>query len=137
MPDERFSALTSTLIFLGAGSGGLLRHWIGGAVQHWWGPAFPMGTLIVNVSGCLAMGFLAAIWTGPGAIREELRLAVLVGVLGGYTTFSSFGRETLELVHDGQWSRAGGYVLGSVILSLAAVWVGATIATRIDGAGAA
>jgi CrcB protein len=133
MPEPRFSFLTSTLIFLGAGSGGLLRHWIGGAVQNWWGPAFPIGTLIVNVSGCLAMGFLAALWTGPGAVREELRLAVLVGVLGGYTTFSSFGRETLTLMNDGHWGRAGVYILASVIVSLAAVWIGAMGANRFFG----
>jgi fluoride exporter len=131
MPEPPSSFVTSTLIFLGAGSGGLLRYWLGGAVQNWWGPAFPMGTLIVNVSGCLAMGFLAALWTGPVLIREEFRLAVLVGVLGGYTTFSSFGRETLSLAEDGQWLRAATYVLGSVVLSLVAVWLGANIANRI------
>jgi CrcB protein len=125
------------LIFLGAGSGGLLRHWIGGAVQHWWGPAFPLGTMIVNISGCLAMGFLATAWSGPILIREEYRQAVLIGVLGGYTTFSSFGRETLALIHDGEWWRAGGYVLGSVLLSLAAVWVGAMAAAKLYGPGAA
>lgn len=133
MSNPQSAFVNSTMIFLGAGSGGLLRHWIGGAVQHWWGPAFPMGTLIVNVSGCLAMGFLAALWTGPGAIREELRLMVLVGVLGGYTTFSSFGRETLTLMNDGHWARAGVYVTASVVVSLLAVWIGAMVAKGFFG----
>jgi len=125
--------LKPALIFLGAGTGGLLRYWLGAAVQNWWGPAFPMGTLIVNISGCLAMGFLAAAWTGPVLIREEYRLAVLVGVLGGYTTFSTFGRETLMLASGGEWFRAGVYVLASVALSLAAVWAGAAAANKIYG----
>ena len=136
MPESNVSLLKPVLIFLGAGSGGLLRYWLGGLIQNWWGPTFPLGTLIVNVSGCLAMGFLAAVWTGPVLIREEYRTAVLVGVLGGYTTFSSFGRETLALTHDGEWLRAGGYVLASVALSLLAVWIGAALAAKLFGAGA-
>jgi CrcB protein len=136
MPESQVSLLTPTLIFLGSGAGGLLRYWLGGVAQNWWGPQFPFGTLLVNVSGCLAMGFLATAWTGPILIREEYRAAVLIGVLGGYTTFSSFGRETLGLAHDGQWWRAGWYVAGSVVLSLLAVWAGAAIATKLYGTGA-
>lgn len=136
MPEVQFSFLKSTLIFLGSGTGGLLRYWLGGVVQNWWGPAFPLGTLVVNISGCLAMGFLATVWTGPVLIREEYRTAVLIGVIGGYTTFSSFGRETLSLVHDGEWWRAGWYVIGSVMLGLFAAWLGAAIATKFYGTGA-
>ena len=126
----------ATLIFLGAGTGGLLRYWLGGLVQNWWGPAFPMGTMLVNVSGCLVMGFLATAWYGPMLVRDEVRVAVLIGVLGGYTTFSTFGRETLALAHDGEWMRAGLYVLGSVALSLFGVWLGSVIATKVYGSGA-
>jgi CrcB protein len=133
MPES--GAFKPLLVFLGSGVGGLIRYWIGGVIQAWWGPTFPLGTLVVNVSGCLAMGFLAAIWTGPPPVREEYRAAVLVGILGGYTTFSSFGRETLALAHDGLWLRAGAYVLGSVVLSLLAVWAGWMIAGRICGTG--
>ena len=136
MPDAQFSLLKSALIFLGSGTGGLLRYWLGGIIQNWWGPAFPLGTFIVNISGCLAMGFLATVWTGPVLIREEYRTAVLIGVIGGYTTFSSFGRETLALIHDGEWWRAGWYVTGSVVLGLFAVWLGAAIATKCYGTGA-
>jgi CrcB protein len=127
--------LKPLLIFLGAGTGGLLRYLLGGVITGWWGPTFPMGTLIVNVTGCAAMGFLAAIWSGPGVIREEYRVAVLVGVLGGFTTFSSFAQETLTLAHEGQWVRAGAYVLGSVALSLLGVWLGWMIATALYGTG--
>ncbi|MEX2169102.1 MAG: fluoride efflux transporter CrcB [Pirellulales bacterium] len=121
------------LVFLGAGSGGLLRYWLGGLVQHWWGPSFPLGTLLVNVSGCLAMGFLATAWTGSAPVREEHRMLVLIGFLGGYTTFSSFGYETLILAHRGDWGRMALYVMGSVGLCLFAVWIGAFLATKLYG----
>lgn len=124
------------LVFLGAGAGGVLRYGLGGLVQNWWGPGFPMGTLLVNVSGCLVMGFLATAWYGPVLVRDEVRVAVLIGLLGGYTTFSSFGRETLALAHDGEWLRAALYVGSSVVLSLAGVWLGSIIAARIYGTGA-
>lgn len=128
--------LKPLLVFVGSGGGGLLRYWLGGLVQAWWGPTFPLGTLIVNITGCLAMGFLATLWTGPVLIREEYRTGVLIGVIGGYTTFSSFGRETIALAHDGEWLRAGGYVASSVVLGLLAVWIGAAIATKLYGTGA-
>lgn len=127
---------TSLLVFAGSGAGGLLRYWFGGLIQAWWGPAFPLGTLIVNITGCLAIGFLATAWTGPVLIREEYRTGVLIGVIGGYTTFSSFGREAVALAHDGEWLRAGGYIAASVVLGLLAVWVGAVIAVKLHGTGA-
>lgn len=136
MPEPQLSLVKPALIFLGGGSGVLLRYWLGGLVQNWWGATFPMGTLLVNISGCLVMGFLATLWMGPILVRDEYRSAVLIGVLGGYTTFSSFGRETIALLHDGEWWRAGWYVLGSVALGLMAVWVGGAIATKLYGAGA-
>lgn len=126
----------SLLVFVGSGAGGLLRYWLGGLIQNWWGPTFPLGTLIVNITGCLAIGFLATAWTGPVLIREEYRTGVLIGIIGGYTTFSSFGRETMALAQDGEWLRAGGYILGSVALGLFAVWLGSVVATKLYGAGA-
>ncbi len=128
--------LKPIVIFLGAGLGGVLRYWLGGIAQHWWGPTFPLGTMMVNISGCLLIGFLATIWTGPILVRDEVRAMVLLGVLGGYTTFSSFGHETLALARDGEWFRAGAYVLGSVVLSLGAVWIGAAAAAKLYGTGA-
>lgn len=123
------------VIFVGSGVGGLLRYGVGGLVQHWWGPTFPLGTLVVNVTGCLTIGFLATVLQGPLLVREEVRLGLLIGVLGGYTTFSTFSRETLALFHDGQGGRAAAYVLLSVVLCLASVWAGTAIAQRIYGPG--
>lgn len=129
------TCLKPFLVFVGSGAGGLLRYWLGGLIQAWWGPTFPLGTLIVNITGCLAIGFFATFWAGPVLIREEYRAGVLIGLIGGYTTFSAFGRETVALADDGQWWRAGGYIAASIVLGLLAVWIGGAIATRVSGAG--
>lgn len=128
------SATNCGLVFVGAGLGGVARFIAGAAIQasasrlallH----QFPVGTLAVNVTGCLAMGVLMGWWSlsgsqSPPTGREEWKVLILVGVLGGYTTFSSFGRDFLELMHAGNTSRACAYVTLSVVLSLLAVWLG-------------
>jgi CrcB protein len=121
------------LIFLGAGLGGVLRYAIGGWVQALTGASFPNGTLVVNVIGCLAVGFLGAAFAGPVLIREEYRIAVLVGLLGGFTTFSSFGRETFALAADREMLLAGLNLLLTNGLGLIAVWLGTRLAERIYG----
>jgi CrcB protein len=123
--------LKITLIATGGAAGSLLRYWLGMRVQG--GAAFPYGTLVVNVSGCLAIGFLAAVLAGPG-VREEYRLAILVGVLGGYTTYSSFGLETYRLATGGQAGMAAAYVLLTNVLAIGAVWAGAKTAALVRGA---
>jgi len=123
------------LIFLGAGAGGLARYWIGGAVQNAWGPGLPVGTMLVNVTGCLLIGFLAAAFEGPLLIREEFRIGILIGVLGGYTTFSTFGRETLALLHDRQWTLAITNVVLSNVLGVLAAWIGWMTARATLGGG--
>ncbi len=124
------------LIFAASGFGGVLRFGIGGFVQNWWGPTFPLGTLVINVTGCLGIGFFATAFSGSLLIREEYRVAILLGLFGGYTTFSSFGRETLALVHDREWSRAAMYVLLTNAVGMFGVWLGAAIATKLYGPGA-
>lgn len=127
--------LVYTLIFFCSGLGGVLRYWLGGLVQNWWGPTFPLGTLIVNITGCLGIGFCATAFSGGLMIREEYRVAVMVGIFGGYTTFSAFGRETLVLIDNGEFARASLNVLLSVTVGLAAVWLGSALATKLYGAG--
>lgn len=128
--------LKYTLIFLCSGLGGVLRYGLGGLIQHWWGPTFSLGTLIVNITGCLGIGFFATAFAGGLPIREEYRIAVLVGIFGGYTTFSAFGRETMELLNQREVARAGLNVLLSVAVGLAAVWVGSALAARVYPPGA-
>jgi fluoride exporter len=121
------------LIFIAGGSGCLLRYGLGGWMQRLTGGTFPVGTLAVNLIGCLAIGFLAALFTGPMLIREEYRVMILVGLLGGFTTFSSFAHETVMLLTDGQLGLATLNVVLSNGLGLAGAWLGARLAVAIYG----
>lgn len=122
---------TPLFIFLGAGIGGLLRWTVSPAAQSLTASNFPLGTLVVNVSGCLAIGLLANLNT-PWLAREDVRLGLIVGVLGGYTTFSSFSLETLKLFESGHGGKAVLYIALSNALSLAAAWLGIGIGRAIS-----
>jgi CrcB protein len=113
-------------IGLGGALGSVSRYWISGAVARAFGETFPWGTLLVNVSGSLAIGFLAGI-AQPGGRRflnPAGRQFFMYGMCGGYTTFSSFSLQTLELVQRGDWLKAGANTLFSVLLCLLAAWAG-------------
>ena len=118
------------VIFLGAGLGGVARYTVGGWVQGAAGSAFPWGTLVVNITGSLLLAFSYAIMEGTGA-SATWRAFIGIGLLGGYTTFSTFGYESMRLVEDGQWTRAGLYVLASVIISLLGVALGFRAAATV------
>ena len=122
-----------TLIFAGGGAGSVLRYLVQGWVQRLSGASFPLGTVIVNISGCLVIGLLAGMFFGPRPINEDYRFAILTGILGGYTTFSSFGWETIRLSDDGELLYAGLNVVLSVALGLAAVWLGKQLVQVIYG----
>lgn len=120
------------LVFLGCGFGGLLRYGISNFAYAFISKLFPYGTLIVNVSGSLLMGILFQLLLGRfSAIGPELRALLLVGFLGGYTTFSSFSMETINLLEGGAVVSAITYILLSVILCLLATWVGVVIGKQI------
>jgi CrcB protein len=85
---------------------------------------FPFGTLAVNILGCMVIGFLAELADLRSAITGETRAFLFVGVLGGFTTFSAFGNETMHLLRDGELLLAGGNVAAHIVLGLAAVWLG-------------
>lgn len=121
------------LIFVGSGVGGILRYSLQGWVQRLVDISFPLGTLAVNVCGCFVIGFLAATFSGPVLIREEYRIGLTVGIVGGFTTFSTFGLETFNLANDGQLRLAFANVLGSCVLGLMAVWIGYRLAERWFG----
>lgn len=89
---------------------------------------FPYGTLAVNLVGCLVIGFLSYLAESRGAFTVESRAFVFIGILGGFTTFSSFGNETLNLLRDGERLNALANVGANVILGLILVWVGRTVA---------
>ena len=92
-----------------------------------------MGTLAVNVTACLAIGLLAGFFAGPQLIREEYRIGLTVGVLGGYSTFSTFGLETFNLANDSEYSLALLNMFVSCAAGFAAVWLGYRIAERWVG----
>jgi CrcB protein len=129
------------LVFLGAGTGGVLRYGVSLGVSRLLGPSgpgstaplggLPVGTIVVNVTGCFAIGVLGTLLAGPGDQKETWRLALMVGVLGGYTTFSAFGRETLVLAQEGKWGAALGNVVLSNVLGIGAVVVGWWVASRL------
>lgn len=124
-------------IAIGGAAGSLLRYFLGGIVQRswdgWQGWFFPAGTMVINVTGCLVIGCLAALFSGPVAMREEYRVGLMVGLLGGFTTFSSFGLETFHLLSDGQRLAAAANVLISCVLGVAAVMLGYRLAERMLG----
>ena len=121
------------LIAAGGAFGSVLRYAIQGWVQRLTNGSFPIGTLAVNVSGCMVIGFIAAALTGPILVREEYRIGLTVGVLGGFTTFSAFGLETFNLANDGQLRLAFANVVLSCGLGLVAVWAGYRLAERWFG----
>jgi fluoride exporter len=94
-------------------------------------PAFPYANLVINVSGSFAIGLLAELFDGPALVSPTTRAALLTGFLGGYTTFSSFSYETYSLIRDGEWFRATLNSVGSVLLGLAAVWLGVRLAQSL------
>ena len=122
------------LIFLGSGVGGVCRYALSGWVQRLGNGSFPLGTLAVNVIGCVLIGFLTGGFSGRLLMREEYRIALVVGILGGFTTFSAFGMETFALLNDGQFARATMNVAASVGAGLAAVWIGYRLAEHWLGA---
>ncbi|HEY7673312.1 MAG TPA: fluoride efflux transporter CrcB [Gammaproteobacteria bacterium] len=123
--------MTYLWIALGSAIGGVARYGCSGLAARWLGASFPWGTLIVNVLGSLLIGFLAALMAPDGRVlaAPDVRAFLLIGVLGGYTTFSSFSLETLNLVRDGDWLFAVANVLLSIVLCLIAVWLGYAAAT--------
>jgi CrcB protein len=122
-------------VALGSALGGMARYGISGVVARRIGETFPWGTLVVNVSGCLVIGVFAAIIAPGGALAGGLtvRQLVLIGLCGGYTTFSSFSLQTLALARDGDWGRALGNIAASVALCLLAVWAGFAAGAFIPG----
>jgi CrcB protein len=124
------------LIALGGAIGSVARFGAAEAVMRGTGGVFPWGTLVVNVAGSFVIGFFATL-TAPGGrlpVGGEGRHFFMTGVLGGFTTFSSFSLQTLGLMRDGDWLRAGGNVAGSVGLCLVAVWLGHMVAAAMGPA---
>ncbi len=121
-------------IFVGAGIGGVLRFLSSTFVHRLTGGwMFPLGTFLVNIFGCLLIGYLMQLSESRGVLQAEWRLFVFVGLLGGFTTFSSFGMETFQLIRDGEFILAILNAVGQVVLGLTMVWLGVVVARLIHG----
>ena len=121
-------------IALGGAIGTTGRYWLSGVVARLIGETFPWGTLIINVMGSFVIGFFATL-TGPDGrvfVGSTSRQFVMIGICGGYTTFSSFSLQTLNLMNDGEWLYAGANITGSVVLCLLAVWAGHILAVSLN-----
>ena len=123
---NRTELLTTIGVAVGCALGGLLRYWCSGSVDRVLGGTFPWGTMTVNVIGSLLIGVFASI-SGPDAryiVSPVVRQTVMVGIFGGFTTFSSFSIRTLALARDGDWRRVAANVVLTVALCLGGVWIG-------------
>ena len=119
---------------LGGALGTLARYGLSGLVAVQFGETFPWGTLAVNVLGSFVIGF-AAVLTAPDGrlfVGPTARQFVMTGICGGFTTFSSFSLNTLNLIRDGEWGYAGLNMVGSVVLCMISVWLGAACATLLN-----
>jgi CrcB protein len=120
------TSTTWLAVAAGGALGSLARFWLAAGMAELTGPRFPWGTLLINVLGSLVIGLVAAVTLTPArvAMHPDLRVFLMVGVCGGFTTFSAFSLQTLELMQAGDIAPAAGYIVGSVVLCLAAVWSG-------------
>jgi CrcB protein len=115
-------------VALGGALGSVSRYWLNGLVSEKVGTTFPWGTLTINVAGSFVIGFLGALVLSEGRLdsptRQFATQFLMIGVCGGFTTFSSFSLQTLNLLREREWLYAGGNVLLSVVLCMIAVWLG-------------
>lgn len=123
-------------LFIGLGSalGGISRYWLSGFLAQRFGESFPLGTLVVNVTGSFLIGFFATLTGADGRLPAgpTARNFFMAGICGGYTTFSSFSLQTLHLARDGEWLAAGLNAVLSFALCLLAVWLGQVLAQTVN-----
>jgi CrcB protein len=123
-------------VAIGGALGSMARFWMAAFVAEILGPQFPWGTILINILGSFVIGFFAT-FTGPGGrfvVSFDARAFVMVGICGGFTTFSAFSLQTLELARSGHWLWAAGNVVLSVVLCLLAVWLGYLLAAALNPA---
>ncbi len=118
-------------VALGGAAGSVLRYWLGGQIQAATQGSFPLGTVAVNVLGSLAIGFLYFWFAQRQSLGAPLAELIFVGLLGGFTTFSTFSLDTLALLLQGQIARALIYIAASLTLCLVAVWMGYRLANAV------
>lgn len=114
-------------VAVGSAAGGVARYFLTGAVELRAATGFPLGTLVVNVVGCVLLGFIAHLVLVHDGLTPATRLLLTTGFCGGFTTFSTFSLESIELIQSGQLGRAATYLAASVGLGLLGVWLGMAV----------
>ena len=115
---------------LGGAVGAILRWWVGMFMSHLLAPAF-FGTLVVNVAGSFLVGLLLILFQGKLPISDVLRSGILVGLLGGFTTYSAFSMEAVNMIMAGSYGRASAYVAGTVAVCLMGTWAGVVLGRSV------
>jgi CrcB protein len=123
-------------VAIGGALGSVGRFWLNGLISGRFGETFPWGTMLVNITGSFIIGVIGALANPEGRMDSSSRAFVtqfiMIGICGGYTTFSSFSLQTLNLLRDREWLYAGGNVLLSVLLCMIAVWLGYALGTAMS-----
>ncbi len=121
-------------VAIGGALGSVGRFWLSGLIANRFGETFPWGTIVVNITGCFVIGLFNTLTGTEGRwlVSPAARTFFMIGICGGYTTFSSFSLQTFNLVSDGEWLYAGANILFSVALCLAGVWLGHALAVYLN-----
>lgn len=128
------SLVTYLWVAIGSAFGGCLRYWLTKAIDTAFSEGFPIGTLVINILGSFVIGFFATFTGTDGRVLvpSDMRVFVMVGICGGFTTFSAFSLQTLNLARDGDFFRAGLNIVLSVVLCLLFVWIGHIMAAAVN-----
>src|ERR1035438_4558452 len=128
--------LTYLWVAIGGALGSVGRFWLNGIVSRHFGETFPWGTMFINVTGSFIIGVIGALASPEGRMDSQSRAFatqfLMIGICGGYTTFSSFRWQTLRLLQDREWLYAGGNVILSVTLCMIAVWLGYALGSALS-----
>ena len=128
--------LTYLWVAIGGALGSVGRFWFNGLISSRFGETFPWGTMLINITGSFVIGLIGALTVPEGRMDSQSRAFatqfLMIGICGGYTTFSSFSLQTLNLLRDREWLYAGGNVVLSVVLCMAAVWLGWMLGSMVN-----
>lgn len=129
--EGRFALLKYLLIATGGALGSIARYWVGSIVGGRMGTRFPYGTLVINITACIIIGFSLTYFSKRAELSPAWRYLIPVGFVGAYSTFSTYEWETLSTMRSGAFAMAALYAIGSLVLGLAAVWFGSALAEAI------
>ncbi len=123
--------VNTLLVFVGGGIGATARYWMSGLVYRWWGSSFPYGTFFENLIGCFLIGFLMTGFEERFVVNPSLRIFLTIGILGGFTTFSTFGFETISMMREAEYFYVALNIILSVVVCLGATYAGTVLGKLI------